>query len=151
MKHPELRLPLETPALEKGGLERTCQLLRDAMLSDPCHKNFLQSFIGNQRLASPYAIELLGNPQSIGIPGDCPIHLNAHNCHLWHDGEIVVNGSRLDLDPTSHAVVQAIAITPSVTLNNLIDQFSGVSPDTLREFVHSLLLQDVLSIQLHAA
>ncbi len=151
MKHGELRLPLEAPALENGGLERACRLLYDAILSESCHKDFLQNFVASQRLASPYAIELLGNPQSAGIPGNCTIHLNANNCHLWHGGEIVVNGSRLDLDPASQAVVQAIATTPSINLDSLIGQFSGVPPEKLRNLVHELLLQDVLSIQLHTA
>jgi ribosomal protein L16 Arg81 hydroxylase len=148
VKAVEFRMPLDKQYLADNTLGRVASHLYEATLNPENQRGFLQWFSSQQRLDSPYAIELFGNPNATPVPNDSLIGINANNCRLWHDNELIVNGIKLSLDETSQAVVNVVAKSGLIKLNDLVHQFPNSTPCEIRRFIIEMVEQDAFSIYL---
>lgn len=148
IKAVEFRMPLDKQTLATNTLEGVAFRLYEAILDPKKQQEFLQNFIGIQRIDSPYAIEFFGNPNAALVPDDSLIGINANNCRHWHGNEIIINGIKLSLDEISQAVVNAVAKSGLIKLKKLVENFPDYPPCKIRSFIIQMVQQDAFSIHI---
>lgn len=114
------------------------------------HISDLTLISGGSRVDSPYAIELFGNENATFIPHQSKIFINANDCHMWDESEIIANGIKIKLNGSSRSIIQAITQHQGIQIDALVARFPDRSPHQIENFILEMTNQDILAIHLPA-
>ncbi|MHA6162298.1 JmjC domain-containing protein [Pseudomonas sichuanensis] len=116
-------------------------------LIDPDHyQQFMEAFDAAQRIDTPLAMDLFGNPAMAPLPDDAQLRLAANRTASIAQGRLIANGSRITLDESALRVVRCIDDQPGVRLGQLIAVLADMPPSKLRTLIHDLCCQDILEL-----
>lgn len=143
----EARQYLSTWEQDHEMLGALGRVFADFIRDEKSHRAFIETSGGQQRVESPYAIELFGDQQSEGIGERDGIALNALRLHEFGSGgALIANGVKLNLEGTSRSLITHIAEHPGVSLFDLSQQFPSMDAEKLRRLIGDLCRQDVLAV-----
>lgn len=145
----EARQSLNTWAEDQETLASLGKILSEFVQDEMNHRAFIEDFSGQQRMDSPFAIEVFGDQSSAGIDEKDGVALNALRLCALETGQVIANGVKLNLDAMSLPLVRHIAAHPRVSLQALRCEFSHLDGNKIKSLVETLCQQDVLALYRH--
>jgi ribosomal protein L16 Arg81 hydroxylase len=148
-KLPELlaaRQAMTTFEQDRENLASLAAQLAERLTDSGQYQAFMEAFAIAQRIETPLAIDLFGNPSITQLPEDARLRLAANSTASLEQGQLIANGARINLDESALRVVRCIEQAPGIRLGHLTNGLTEMDPAKLRVLLHDLCRQDILEL-----
>jgi ribosomal protein L16 Arg81 hydroxylase len=130
-----------------GSLSELMELVREAVLDPGKQQQFKGETIARERVHSDFDVELfLGRGGKVLSP-DATVRLTSHHPPKLERDEILINGARLRLDATNHAIVTALANGATVEVRALQTRLHGLSLGAISAGLLALATREIVTIE----
>ncbi|MDH0646019.1 cupin-like domain-containing protein [Pseudomonas sp. GD03858] len=148
-KLPELlaaRQAMTTFEQDRENLASLAAQLAERLTDSGQYQTFMEAFAIAQRIETPLAIDLFGNPSITQLPEDARLRLAANSTASLEHGQLIANGARINLDESALRVVRCIEQAPGIRLDHLANGLAEMDSAKLRALLHDLCRQDILEL-----
>lgn len=122
------------------------QTLGEALRSPALLQQFLAELGGREQLSAEFNLGLMLDPKSSGLSSAAAVRLTTYQRPVFDNGEITINGARLRLDRVSQAIVQSLAETEDMTVQQVCAQIKDTPADAVRARLVELAKHDIVSL-----
>ncbi|WP_080945926.1 hypothetical protein [Moraxella bovoculi] len=106
----------------------------------------MQEFIGEKRVESNLALELLGNGKINELPMTAMLRLNSNQSYNENDNFIIANGVKLTLDNDFKSIILYIANHSTASVSDIFDNFKDIEQEKLMNTLYGLCLNDIVEV-----
>ncbi|MPW90440.1 hypothetical protein C0149_08700 [Moraxella catarrhalis] len=142
----EVRQSLSSWQEDKVSIENLADKISNFIKNERSYKEFMNEFVGNQRLETNLNLEILGDVKTSILPDSAKLSLNS-NQHYNEDSQfIIANGVKLNLDSDLEPIVVYIAQNPGVLVGDIFKLFNYIDRDKISASLYNLCINDVFEI-----
>lgn len=142
----EVRQNLSDWNNDKEKLQSLAKKVSDLIIDQSIYNEFMQEFIGEKRVESNLALELLGNVKINELPMTATLRLNSNQSYDKHDEFIIPNGTKLKLDNEFKDIILYIAQHPQVSVADILNEFDSIEKDKVVGILYELCTNDVVEV-----
>ncbi|WP_147375608.1 hypothetical protein [Moraxella catarrhalis] len=141
-----MRQSLSSWQEDKVSIENLADKISNFIKNERSYKEFMNEFVGNQRLETNLNLEILGDVKTSILPDSAKLSLNS-NQHYNEDSQfIIANGVKLNLDSDLEPIVVYIAQNPGVLVGDIFKLFNYIDRDKISASLYNLCINDVFEI-----
>lgn len=122
------------------------QKIADLITDQSTYNEFMQEFIGEKRVESNLALELLGNGKINELPMTAMLRLNSNQSYNENDNFIIANGVKLTLDNDFKSIILYIANHSTASVSDIFDNFKDIEQEKLMNTLYGLCLNDIVEV-----
>lgn len=124
-------------------LELVVGYLNNIVINQESYDDFLCQWIGGHRIESNLALEVFGRDGAdLALSGR--IRLCANSFYCADHGFVVANGTKVNLDPKSLAVIEKIHGKFQISLGDLLGILPDYDGEKVKSLIYDLCRQDIL-------
>lgn len=142
----EIRQNLLEWETDKEKLNSLAKKVSDLIADQSTYNEFMQEFIGEKRVESNLALELLGNAKINELPMTAMLRLNSNQSYNENDNFIIANGAKLTLDNDFRSIILYIANHSAVSVSDIFDNFKDIEQEKLMNTLYGLCLNDIVEV-----
>lgn len=117
------------------------------IVKDKSHfDDFLTYYFGEHRLPSMLSLDKLGNNQIEQLGLQQKVRLNANLLHIFDEGYVIINGSKINIDDMSLSIIQYLYEHPNIQVEQILKNFSNYDNDKLEKLLFRLALDDIIQL-----
>lgn len=131
---------------DKGNIQDMAQQVAGLIASPESYESFMQAFLGDQRVDSPFMMECFGNPHSDGLPDDALLRLNAVDISTLEKGYVIANGTKINVDEEGIKVLETLGSRDKTGLDLLTVGCDAEQQVKIKALVMQLGMLDVIEI-----
>ena len=131
---------------DKGNIQDMAQQVAGLIASPESYESFMQAFLGDQRVDSPFMMECFGNPHSSGLPDDALLRLNAVDISTLEKGYVIANGTKINVDEEGIKVLETLGSRDKTGLDLLTVGCDAEQQVKIKALVMQLGMLDVIEI-----
>ena len=131
---------------DKGNIQDMAQQVAGLIASPESYESFMQAFLGDQRVDSPFMMECFGNPHSDGLPDDALLRLNAVDISTLEKGYVIDNGTKINVDEEGIKVLETLGSRDKTGLDLLTVGCDAEQQVKIKALVMQLGMLDVIEI-----
>ena len=131
---------------DKGNIQDMAQQVAGLIANPEHYENFMQAFLGDQRVDSPFMMECFGNPHSDGLPDDALLRLNAVDISTLEKGYVIANGTKINVDEEGIKVLETLGSRDKTGLDLLTVGCDAEQQVKIKALVMQLGMLDVIEI-----
>ncbi|RAU18134.1 cupin domain-containing protein [Nitrincola tibetensis] len=109
-------------------------------------ERFMADYIGQQRVDSKISLGVLANNKVKQLKDSQHVRLNVNMLHPFSNGQMIVNGNRLNVDDIAQNLITYINNHNPCRVKDIIDEFSDYPTSKLHELLFQLALNDVIEL-----
>lgn len=142
----EIRQNLLEWEIDKEKLNSLAKKVSDLITDQSTYNEFMQEFIGEKRVESNLALELLGNGKINELPMTAILRLNFNQSYGENDDFIIANGVKLTLDNDFKSIILYIANHSTASVSDIFDNFKDIEQEKLMNTLYGLCLNDIVEV-----
>lgn len=142
----EIRQNLLNWNTDKEKIYTLSQKIANLIANQSTYDEFMQEFIGEKRVESNLALELLGNSKINELPMTAILRLNSNQPYGENDDFIIANGVKLSLDNEFKDIILYIAQHPQVSIADVLNEFDNIEKDKVMDVLYQLCTNDVVEV-----
>ena len=131
---------------DKGNIQDMAQQVAGLIANPEHYENFMQAFLGDQRVDSPFMMECFGNAHSSGLPDDALLRLNAVDISTLEKGYVIANGTKINVDEEGIKVLETLGSRDKTGLDLLTVGCDAEQQVKIKALVMQLGMLDVIEI-----
>ncbi len=131
---------------DKGNIQDMAQQVAGLIANPEHYENFMQAFLGDQRVDSPFMMECFGNPHSSGLPDDALLRLNAVDISTLEKGYVIANGTKLNMDVSSAHILEQLGRREVMSLSELLAEYNLDQQVKAKTLINQITMLDVLEV-----
>lgn len=129
------------------ALAETYRQLTELLADSANAAAFERDATSRETIESEFALRLFLDPASRGIPASARLYLTSYRAPEPETGLIIANGSQLNLDSDTRAVVSELQLRGPMPFSELCARLPSLSTDAMHRAVLSLAGHDVVTIE----
>lgn len=145
----EVRKPMSNWKNDSDNLKIIAQHIGDLITNQSTYNEFMQEFIGEKRVESNLALELLGNSKVNKLPITAVLRLNSNQSYNKNSDHIIANGVKLSLDNDFGDIILYISNHLMLSVSDIINRFKHIDQEKLTNFLYHLCLNDIIEVVEH--
>ncbi|WFF38436.1 cupin domain-containing protein [Moraxella nasibovis] len=142
----EIRKPMSNWQNDNANLAIIANQIQELMTNQSTYNEFMQEFIGEKRVESNLALELLGDGKINELPMTAMLRLNSNQPYNENDEFIIANGAKLTLDNEFKEIILYIANHSVVSVSDIFDNFKDIEQEKLMNALYGLCLNDIVEV-----
>ncbi|MBE8718762.1 JmjC domain-containing protein [Cellvibrio polysaccharolyticus] len=143
---PDARKSLSHWGDDKSTLHSIGKHLDLLLNNEELYRNFQDEFTGAVRVASPLALNILGDPSVSAIPSESRLRLSAHHASGLDNHYLIANGTKINLDERGAQLISQIVEKPGISFSDLLTIFSEEDEEKIEHLIKNLCSQDILEL-----
>lgn len=120
--------------------------MSDLIADQSTYNEFMQEFMGEKRVESNLALELLGDGKINELPMTAILRLNSNQSYSENDEFIIANGAKLALDNEFKEIILYISKYSTISVSDIVSSFKEIEKEKLMNTLYSLCLNDIIEV-----